>query len=80
MAKKQPKWKAVNANAGDRGWEIFDDRDREQLCNDMTCDGMQTVLHALKVSQAASVLVAAKGRHNTMLAYKALESAVNGCA
>jgi hypothetical protein len=78
MAKKQPKWKAALANAGDRGWEIFDERNREQLCNNMTRDGMQTVLHALKISQVASVLVAAKGRHNTMLAYKALESAVNG--
>ena len=70
------KWKAANANAGDRGWEIFDERNRNQLCNDMTFDGVHAVMNALKVSQAASVLVAAKGRHNTMMAYKALESAV----
>ena len=78
MAKKQPNWKAGQPHAGPRGWEIFNERNNEQLCAEMTADAMQTVLHALKVSQAAAELVAAKGRHNTMLAYKALESAFGG--
>ena len=61
MAKKQPKWKAGQPHAGPRGWEIFNERNNEQLCAEMTADAMQTVLHALKVSQAAAELVAKLG-------------------
>ena len=77
---KPKKWKAAWAHDRPDGWEIFDDRTRNRLCGDMTADGMQDVLRAMEVTQAAEVLVAAKGRHNTMLAYKALEAAVSGGA
>lgn len=73
--KKHHKWKASWAHDRPDGWEIFNERNNNRLCGDMTADSMQVVMHALKVSQAADDLIASKGWHNTMLAYKALESA-----